>query len=207
MSADPEVTRYGRSPTFIDPPPFAAFEHRDAAVGFEVAFFRATGDSLVVEGQTSAVEDGQPFFIEYAIDVDAQWHTRQARVRCHSLHGRHETRIEADGEGSWTVDGESAPELDGCLDVDLEGSSLTNAFPVRRLELAVGQRAEAPAAYVRWLDGRVERLEQRYERLEDALDGRVRHDYAAPRFDTRCTLEYDRTGVVLAYPGIAIRRG
>ncbi len=78
---------------------------------------------------------------------------------------------------------------------------------MRRLELAVGQRAEAPAAYVRWLDGRVERLEQRYERLEDALDGRVRHDYAAPRFDTRCTLEYDRTGVVLAYPGIAIRRG
>lgn len=207
MSASPEPAREAAGPTFTDSPPFAAFEHRDAATGFEVAFFRAAGDAIVIEGQTSAVEDGEPFFIAYAIDVDAQWRTRRARVHCHSRHGRHETRIEADGQGHWILGGEPAPELDGCLDVDLEGSSLTNAFPVRRLGLAAGQRADAPAAYVRWLDCRVERLEQQYERLEDALDGRVRFDYAAPRFDTRCTLEYDRTGVVLAYPGIAIRRG
>ncbi len=32
------------------------------------------------------------------------------------------------------VDGEPAPHLDGVLDVDLESSALTNAFPVHRLD-------------------------------------------------------------------------
>jgi hypothetical protein len=52
----------------------------------------------------------------------------------------------------------------------------------------------------------VERLEQGYARLDDARDGRVRFEYVSERFDTRCLLEYDRTGLVLAYPGIAVRR-
>ncbi len=38
------------------------------------------------------------------------------------------------------------------------------------------------------------------------MDGRRRYDDRSPRFDTRCLLEYDETGIVLAYPGIAIRR-
>lgn len=37
----------------------------------------------------------------------------------------------------------------GCLDVDLELSALMNALPVRRMELGTGQRAAAPAVYVR----------------------------------------------------------
>jgi hypothetical protein len=36
--------------------------------------------------------------------------------------------LRADGDGSWVVDGRPAPQLDGCLDVDLESSSMTNAF-------------------------------------------------------------------------------
>jgi hypothetical protein len=51
--------------------------------------------------------------------------------------------------------------------VDFESSALTNAFPVHRLELQVGEEADAPAAYVRALDLSVERLDQRYVRLDD----------------------------------------
>lgn len=127
-------------------------------------------------------------------------------MRGQSSQGPHETVIEADAEGRWTVDGSLVPELTGCLDVDLEASSLTNAFPVRRLALGVGDRSAAPAAYVRALDLRVERLEQQYERLGDAADGRLRFDYTCPRFHIRCLLEYDRSGIVLAYPGLAVRR-
>ena len=149
---------------FTAPPPFAAFEHRDVAVGFEVVFFRPTPDGVVVDGHTTALEEGEPYAVAYTIELDAHWHTRRAHVRGQSSQGRHETRIEADGEGRWTIDGTRVPELTGCLDVDLEPSSLTNAFPVRRLALDVGQRSAAPAAYVRALDLRVERLEQSYAR-------------------------------------------
>jgi len=37
--------------------------------------------------------------------------------------------------------------------------------------------------------------------------GRQRYDYAAPVFDFACRLLYDESGLVLDYPGIAIRAG
>ena len=65
-----------------------------------------------------------------------------------------------------------------------------------------GHRADAPAAYVRAPELRVERLEQRYTRLEDEGE-RTRYDYASPVFDFRCVLVYDSHGLVLDYPGIS----
>jgi hypothetical protein len=104
----------------------------------------------------------------------------------------------------WRVDGEAASHLDGCLDVDLESSAMTNALPVHRLGLRVGARAPSAAAYVRALDLSVGRLDQDYLRCTD--EGRHhRYDYAAPVFDFGCRLVYDESGLVLDYPGIAIR--
>jgi hypothetical protein len=123
-------------------------------------------------------------------------------VRCRDADGVHEVAIEADGEGGWTVDGAPAPHVAGCLDVDLEASALTNAFPVARLRLAPGAQAQAPAAYVRVPDLRVERLEQRYERVA----GRE-YDYDSPAFEFACRLVYGDDGLVLDYPGIAVRHG
>jgi hypothetical protein len=104
--------------------------------------------------------------------------------------------------GRWRVDGRPAPLLDGCTDADLEASAFTNALPVNRLGLEVGQRADAPAAYVRALDLRVERLEQQYTRLPDEDEG-SRYDYRAPQFDFACVLVYDQ----LAHPRLPGPRG
>ena len=112
--------------------------------------------------------------------------------------------LEADGEGRWTLDDEPAPHLDGCLDVDLESSALTNALPVHRLGLAIGATEHPPTAYVRVHELNVGRLEQQYARTSDE-DQRLRYDYTAPAFDFSCRLVYDAAGLVLAYPGIAVR--
>ena len=136
--------------------------------------------------------------------LDAGWATRSARVWGRASSGLRELSLEADGAGRWRVDDAPAGQLDGCLDVDLESSSLTNAFPVHRLGLEVGEAADAPAAYVRALDLGVERLEQRYRRLEDD-GGRQRYHYVSPAFDFECELVYDESGLVLDYPGIAVR--
>jgi hypothetical protein len=185
-------------------PPFAAWRHRDARDGFEVVFFAARDGRLRIEGHTAAVEEGEPFAVRYAIEVDERWRTRAAQVWGQSSSGRRTVTLHADGDGSWVVDGRPASQLDGCLDVDLESSSLTNAFPVRRLGLPPGGRAEAPAAYVRALDLHVDRLEQRYVRIDDGT-GLERYDYASPAFDFRCELVYDQAGLVIDYPGIAAR--
>jgi uncharacterized protein len=142
--------------------------------------------------------------VRYEIVVDDAWRTRAAYVGGRSASGEHEVSLEADGSGHWRAGGVAAPQLDGCFDVDLESSSCTNMLPIHRLGLAVGQGADAPATLVRALGFDVERLEQRYERIAD--DGaRQRFDYAAPGFDYGGRLVYDASGLVLDYPGIAIR--
>jgi uncharacterized protein len=185
-------------------PRFAAWQHREARDGFEVVFFRSNGDRLHLEGETVAVEDGEAWAVSYDVSLQSDWSTRSARVSGRASSGPHELSLEADGTGRWRVDDAPAGHLDGCLDVDLESSALTNALPVYRLGLEIGQQADAPAAYVRALDLSVERLEQHYLRLEDDGKGQ-RYHYIAPRFDFECELVYDEFGLVLQYPGIAVR--
>lgn len=176
----------------------------EARTGFEVAFARAAAAGTSFVGETAATEDGDTWAVRYAIDLGADWATRAARVERLSPAGLAEVVLESSGNGTWRVDGAPAPELDGCLDVDLESSCLTNAFPVRRLGLDVGERARAPAAYVRVDGPRVERLEQDYVRLPDART-RQRYRYAAPAFDFECELVYDELGLLVDYPGIGTR--
>jgi len=182
--------------TFVDPPRQLAWRHQDLREGFEVVFVEPR---WTIEGATAAVEDGAAFAVQYAIDVTPDWVTRGARV---ASFGR-EVHLLADGDGHWHVDGAAVPALDGVFDVDLESSAFTNAFPVHRLALAVGESADAPAAWVRRDTLAVERLEQRYTRLPDDASGRARFEYWSP--DLSCELVYDEFGLVLDYPGIAKR--
>lgn len=188
----------------VEVPEAAAWRLVDAHVGFEVVFIRREGDGYRVNGHSTGVEEGETWGVQYSVALDGSWTTLSARVVARSVSGVAEVVLEADGVGGWTVDGNPAMELAGCLDVDLEGSAFTNALPVHRLGLELGRRAEAPAAYVRAPSLRVERLEQSYVRLED--DGeRQRYAYASPRFDYEDELTYDEHGFVLDYPGIATR--
>lgn len=192
--------------SFAPVPETAAWHHRGARSGFEVVYFQARREGCGIEGQTTAIEDGATWAVEYAIEVNAAWATRGARIRGRSAGGFCSTLLEADGVGHWLIDGEPAPHLDGCLDVDLEASAMTNALPVRRMGLPVAAAAAAPAAYVRAVGLAVERLEQTYVRTTDESTGQ-RYDYTAPAFDFGARLVYDQSGLVLDYPGIAIRAG
>jgi hypothetical protein len=191
---------------FAPVPATAAWRHQGARDGFEVAYFQVLDRGWRVEGWTTAIEDGVTWAVVYSIDLDGTGATRGARIRGRSAAGFSSALLEADGAGRWLVDGGPAPHLDGCLDVDLESSAMTNALPVRRMGLAPGARAAAPAAYVRAVGLAVERLEQTYLRAPDEA-ARQRYDYAAPAFGFTCRLIYDESGLVLDYPGIAVRAG
>jgi len=130
--------------SFAPLPVTAAWQHRGLRSGFEVVYFSAAGDRCRMEGWTTAVEDGATWVVEYAIEVDAAGATRSAVIRGRSAAGSCTARLEADGNGRWLVDGQPAPGLDGCLDVDLESSALTNALPVRRMGLPVAARPPPP---------------------------------------------------------------
>jgi uncharacterized protein len=184
----------------IDLPPSAAWRHVTAREGFETTFFAPAH----LDGHTSAVEDGVAWAVHFAITTDPSGRTTLAAVTGWSATGRRTVMVTSDGDGRWLVDGERARHLDGCDDVDLESSSCTNLLPVRRLALAVGEHAVVPAAYVRAADLAVIRLEQTYHRLPDGEHG-PRYEYTSATFDFRAVLSYDASGLVVDYPGIAVR--
>ena len=75
---------------FADLPSSATYVHAGIRDGFEVVFFRASGRGLVLEGGTSAVEDGIPWSVQYRIEVDQAWHT----TRVESADGLRVERLE-----------------------------------------------------------------------------------------------------------------
>jgi uncharacterized protein len=127
----------------------AAWRRRDARAGFEVLFLRRELGCYRLDGYSTAVEEDEAWGIRYALTVDEEWVTRSAHVVGQSASGTHEVGLEGNARGAWRLDGEAAPQLDGCLDVDLEASACTNAPPVHRLGLRVGERADAHPALVR----------------------------------------------------------
>lgn len=186
--------------SFAALPSVASWRHVGARAGFEVAFFTDDGRGQRVEGTTTATEDGESWIVSYVIHLDESWLTRSARITSHSGGATVVATIEADGAGNWQVDGVAAPHLRGCLDLDLEASAMTNTFPVHRLRLPVGQTVSAPAAYVRAVGLSTGRLAQTYTRASEG-----HYDYAAPEFDFACRLSYDQHGLIVDYPGIAVR--
>jgi hypothetical protein len=189
----------------LDPlPPLASWRHRDARDGFEVLSVGPLGRGVVLDGHTTGIEEGQAFAVGYRIEVDERWVTRRAQLRAWWPHGSGGILIEGDGAGGWAIDGIDRPDLAGILDVDLESSACTNALPLRRLALGVGEEADAPAVYVRAFDLAVERLDQRYHRRPDDGDHVIAH-YLCERFEADFDLTYDRSGLILDYPTLATR--
>jgi hypothetical protein len=107
-------------------------------------------------------------------------------------------------DGRWTVDGAARPDLDGCVDVDIAATPLTNTFPIRRLtDVPIG---EAVTSAVAWVDVpalRVTRVDQTYERLGH-LDGLARWRYRDPLHGA-FLLAVDDEGLVVDYEGFARR--
>jgi uncharacterized protein len=176
-------------------PATAAWQHVGARSGFEVLF----SDGRVLEGHTTAAEGGQIWWVRYLIELDASWRTLRAEVTGRSRTGPRLTVLERIDGDRWTIDDVPAPQLDGCVDVDLESSAVTNTLPIHRLEFAEGVPVPSPAAYVR-ADLSVERLEQMY-----TAGSELRFGYAAPAFEFAAELRYDSSGLIVNYPGIATR--
>jgi hypothetical protein len=176
-------------------PRFAAWRFVDAVEGFEVVY-TAQGE---LRGHTSAVEDGKPYAVHYGIRFDEEWRTRDVFVSTDTVAGAFEVKLASDGAGSWTVNDQPRPELDGLVDIDLEASACTNTFPVHRLHLAVGETVRAPAVYVRALDLAVRRLDQTYRRLD------ADRFYYTSEGGFEAVLRYDDSGLIVDYPGIAVR--
>src|SRR6266568_1115982 len=120
----------------------------------------------------------------FTVHCNGPWAT--TRVDVTRLRPRPEAglKLESDGRGRWWRNGDEAPELAGCMDVDLGCTPATNTLPIRRLELPVGGEAEIVAAWVRFPDLEIRPLRQRYRRLSPD-----RYEYASNTFRAEPTVD------------------
>jgi hypothetical protein len=139
-----------------------------------------------------------PMVAVYDVHADPAWATVSVEIQVLRPEPEERLELRADGRGHWWRDGAEAPELEGCIDVDLGCTPATNTLPIRRLDIPVGGEAEILAAWVRFPELEVRPLAQRYRRL--APD---RYDYASNTF--RAELDVDEHGLVVDYAGAWVR--
>ena len=141
------------------------------------------------------VHDRQPCRLDYLLECDSHWQTLSGKIAGWVGDEVIGVEISVDSARHWWLDGEECAEVAGCIDLDLNFSPLTNLFPIRRLNLAVGQEAGGRAAWLRFPSFKFEPLEQIYRRIETST---YRYESAGGSFVVE--LEVDGMGLVTHYP-------
>jgi hypothetical protein len=122
-------------------------------------------DPVGLDGEVIFAEEGMACVVTYRVTADPSGITTNAAVRLRRAGVISNRSLVRHANGAWTVDGRPAPQLDGLSDVDLSVTPSTNTLPIRRLNLAIGQRAEVTAAWVRFPSLEIVPLRQTYRRV------------------------------------------
>jgi len=165
--------------------------------GHESARLERLGVEWNLSGAAVFAHEQQACRLDYSIVCDAAWRTVSAAVHGWVGSASVEIELRVDAQGSWRMKGREQPDVAGCIDVDLNFSPSTNLLPIRRLQLAVGQRAAVRAAWLRFPQFDLVPLDQQYERLDERT---YRYESAGGAFVT--ALEVDDAGFATRYAGV-----
>ncbi len=152
-------------------------------------------DAWELEGIVVAVLEKMPLHVTFRVECDRLWQTRAVYVKLESSMRPRELHIYVDEQSRWWLDESELVAVRGCVDVDLGITPATNTLPIRRLKLAVGDTHEILAAWIRFPELAIQRLEQRYTHLDE-----FRYQYASANFVTE--IEVDELGLARRYAGV-----
>ena len=160
-------------------------------------------DAVVADGLVLLYRDGRALRCHYRLTADAKWRSRALDLVVQDGGpAPRETALalSGDGKGRWRVDGARAPDLDGCLDLDIQVTPFTNSLPIRRLDLAAGEIADLRVVYLPVPDLTPVPAEQSYACLRPLglSGGLYRYESAASGFSA--DLPVDSGGFVVDYP-------
>jgi hypothetical protein len=168
--------------------------------GMEHVDVRPADGGLDISGVVIAQEDGTEFGLSYRLKLDALWRTKEMLLRSTAGHVLH---LESNGQGSWQENGKDRPDLQGCIDIDIQATPLTNTLPIRRLDLETGESMEIRLCYVDVPHLTVSPANQRYS----ALEAGSLYRFESLESGFTADLPVDEDGFVLDYPGLFKRLG
>jgi hypothetical protein len=85
------------------------------------------------DGQLIAGPPFGPTRVSYQVSCDSSWRLTGLTISPASAAGSQALTLVAEPGGRWLADGRQRPDLDGCTDVDISLTPLTNTLPIRRL--------------------------------------------------------------------------
>ena len=142
-------------------------------------------------------DDRRPCRLSYLVICDSSWKTLKGTVSGWVGDDDVNINISVDTLSHWQLNGLEKPEVDGCVDLDLNFSPSTNLLPIRRLNLEIGQPAEVKAAWLRFPSFELEPLSQIYSRLDEFT---YRYSSNGGKFVR--DLKVNELGLVTDYPGL-----
>ncbi len=163
--------------------------------GLDHADIRPADGGVDIAGVVIGREGNDPFGLTYRLKLDALWRTREVEIRTTAGQALH---LESNGQGSWQENGRDQPALQGCLDVDIQATPLTNTLPIRRLDWKAGESVDIRLCYIAVPDLTVTPRDQRYTALTPG--SLYRFESLASGFTA--DLPVDEDGFVLDYPGL-----
>lgn len=168
--------------------------------GMEHVDVRPADGGLDISGVVIGQQEGAKFGLSYRLKLDSTWRTKAVHIQTTS---GHVLDLESNGQGSWTENGKAQPALQGCIDVDIQATPLTNTLPIQRLQLATGESTEIRLCYIEVPSLNISPADQRYMAL--AAGSLYRFESLESGFTA--DLPVDEDGFVRDYPGLFKRLG
>jgi uncharacterized protein len=175
----------------------SAFWRKLDTPGHDTCRLERLSSGLRLEGVTVFSHEKTPASLFYDVSCDAQWRTRNGQFRGRIGDRAVAVQVARTAAGVWMLNGKTAGRLEDCIDLDFGFTPATNLFQLQRMNLAVGQAADIPVAWLDVSSVALERIEQRYERRSEFT-----YWYESPRFEYAALLELDASGFVCSYPGL-----
>ena len=135
-------------------------------VGLEHCRLWVGREQSVLEGRVLVAEAESPLEIGYTVACNRKWETQAVDVVLIGGESSRVLELRRDEQNRWWRDDARLPDMDGLVDVDLSVTPATNTLPIGRLGLDVGASAAVDAVWVRFPELTLERLPQRYTRLD-----------------------------------------
>jgi hypothetical protein len=122
---------------------------------------------FILAGTVVLLLDQQPTRVVYTVECDQQWRTRNVVVHQERAGEAKHLAVRVGDQQTWQADDGSLSFATGLYDIDLQVTPATNLLPIRRLDLKVGESQPVEAVWVRFPGLTLERLQQRYTRIDD----------------------------------------
>ncbi len=165
-----------------------------ATDGLETTTIRWENEGFTISGAVGDAPGRE--HIQYVLRLNASWQVRQFLL-FRDL-DEPDLWLATDGSGRWgEMNGAHRTELDGCYDIDLACTPMTQTLPIRRLPLLDGDTAELPVVVIDPETLGVRSVLHRYTRVSAKC---WQHEAAEQGIATE--FEVDEFGLVVDYPAL-----